>query len=82
MVNKMRNKTNEYYLVFSSATSAQRLKKLLESEKIGSTMVHTPKAISQGGCGYSLIISEKHLYKAVRLAEKYGITIKKTSEKQ
>lgn len=78
----MKDFHKEYYLVFSSATSAQRLSRLLSAEGIKSSMVHTPKAISDGGCGYSLVISERHLYKAVRTAEEYGIKIRKTAEKK
>lgn len=81
MVNGMKIFYKEYYLVFSSATSAQRLSKLLAGEGIKATMIHTPKSVSDGGCGYSLVIQENHLYKAVTLAEKYGIKIKKTAEK-
>lgn len=82
MVNNMKQFSKEYYLVFSSATSAQRLSKLLSAEGIKSNMVHTPKAVSDGGCGYSLIIQERHLYKSVHLAEEYGIKIRKTAEKK
>ena len=78
----MKQFSKEYYLVFSSATSAQRLSKLLSVKGIKSSMVHTPKAVSDGGCGYSLIIQERYLYKSVHLAEEYGIKIKKTAEKK
>lgn len=82
MVNNMKEFDKKYYLVFSSATSAQRLSGLLSSEGIKNNMIHTPKTVAEGGCGYSLVISEKYLYKSVRLAEEYGIKIKKTAEKK
>ena len=67
-----------YYIVLSSVTVAQRLQKVLQNQGIRSTMVHTPKKIADGGCGYSLIVSEAVLSKSLRLAAKNDIKIKKT----
>ena len=69
----------DYYIVLSSVTMAQRLKSVLAENGIKSTMVHTPKKIADGGCGYSLIVSEKNFAASLRLAEINAVKIRKTA---
>ncbi len=71
----------DYYIVLSSVTSAQRLQKLLETRGIRSYFVHTPKAIADGGCGYSVIVSERYLKEALDSANEYGIAVRKVEAK-
>ena len=68
----------EYYIVLSSVTVAQRLQRALTEGGIRTTMVHTPKSISEGGCGYSLTVKEKDLGRALRIAEINAVKIRKT----
>ncbi len=63
-------------IVLSSATSAERLKKLLAAGKISSEVVQTPKSISEGGCGYSLKVGDVHADEALRKAKEMHIGIK------
>lgn len=68
----------KYYIVLSSVTVAQRLQRALLDNGIRTTMVHTPKAITDGGCGYSLIIDGNNLGRALKIAETNAVKIKKT----
>lgn len=63
-------------VVLSSATSAERLKKLLQRYRIGSEVVQTPKSISVGGCGYSLKISKEHEDVVINKAKELHIAVK------
>ena len=47
-------------VVLSSATGAERLKKQLARDKIHSEIIQTPKALSDGGCSYSLRFNDHH----------------------
>lgn len=63
-------------VVLSSATSAERLKKLLMKQKIHSEVVQTPKSISSGGCGYSLRISDMYADTVQKAADELHIAVK------
>lgn len=63
-------------IVLSSATSAERLRKLLGAEKIPSEVTQTPKSISEGGCGYSLNVADARADEAVKKARELHIGIK------
>lgn len=63
-------------VLLSSSTSAQRLKKFLATEHISASMVQTPKALSSGGCGYSLRLNGNHYEAVLRAAEKLHLRIK------
>lgn len=67
-----------YYIVLSSITAAQRLQRSLSENGIKNTMIHTPKRIADGGCGYSIIVSEGSLAAALKIAEKNAVKVKKT----
>lgn len=65
------------YLVTGSVTSAMRLAKNIEKySKYFADVVHTPPAISGGGCSYSVKIKDEAYGKAKELAENIGIKIK------
>ena len=45
-------------VTLASSTTAMRIKRYLEKEGISARVVQTPKALSRGGCGYSLLVPE------------------------
>ena len=63
-------------VVLSSSTSAERLRKMLSSEKIRSELIQTPKAYSKGGCSYSLRFNEENLEAVKSLVRKLRISIR------
>lgn len=65
-------------IVFSSSTTANRLKKLAFKNQIkGVSIVQTPKAISKDGCTYSLRCSAGQVSELTALADEYGIRYNK-----
>ncbi|MDO5478432.1 MAG: DUF3343 domain-containing protein [Clostridia bacterium] len=62
-------------IVLSSATSAQRLKKMLDAKKIPSRIVQTPKHLSDGGCSYSLKFDKAHLNQVSSLVSTLHISV-------
>lgn len=72
----------KYYIVLSSVTVAQRLQKALQDNGIRTTMVHTPKTITDGGCGYSLIVDSGNLDRALKVADTNAVKIKKVVVKK
>lgn len=66
-----------YYIVYSSITFATGIKNKFRYDAEPITVLHTPSAISGGGCSYS--ISVKTASKAleiIRASEEYGVKIK------
>ncbi len=68
----------KYYLVVSSVTTAQRLQKLCQKQGISLSVVHTPQDLSQKGCSYSLIVSERDYGRVHDLAKEFHIPIRDT----
>lgn len=61
-------------MVFSSSTTASRLKRLaFRSQMRSVSMLQTPKAISENGCTYSIRCSAGELTDLKRLADEYGL---------
>ena len=61
-------------MVFSSSTTASRLKKLAFRNGInGLSIIQTPKVISKDGCTYSIKCDSEQLSFLKKLAEEYGI---------
>lgn len=61
-------------VVFSSSTTANRLKRLAASENLrGVGLMQAPGAISRNGCNYALRCPAEILPTLLALAEKYGI---------
>ena len=63
-------------VVLSSSTSAERLRKLMSSEKIHSELIQTPKAYSKGGCSYSLRFNKVNLDDVKSLVSKLRISVR------
>ncbi|MBE7022730.1 MAG: DUF3343 domain-containing protein [Ruminococcaceae bacterium] len=62
------------WIVFSSSTSAGRLKKLALTRQLrGVRMLQTPRAISQNGCTYALFCAMDVLPQLLSLAQQYNI---------
>lgn len=63
-------------MVFSSSTTASRLKRLAEANGIrGLGIVQTPKNISKNGCTYALRTPIGEISALKTLAEEYGLGI-------
>lgn len=64
-------------IVFLSATSANRVKSILEKKyAVPSKIVQTPTGVSVTGCSYSLRIREKHLNTAWNLIKNMELSSK------
>ncbi len=63
-------------VLLSSVTSAQRMKTFLAKEHISASIVQTPKALSSGGCGYSLRLHDKYYEAVLRASETLHLRIK------
>lgn len=71
------------YMITGSVTSAKRLANNIEKySKHFADVVHTPSALSDGGCSYSVKIKNEDYEKAKEIAEKSGIKIKKAYEEK
>ncbi len=66
-----------YFLfIFSSSTTAGRLKRLASKNGYGPVgLVQTPKRISENGCSYALKVSGAQMSALRGLAEEYGLKI-------
>lgn len=63
------------FIVFSSSTTASRLKKLAAQEQIRDVAItQSPKAISQNGCTYSVKCGIKTLPALLALAKRYHLS--------
>ena len=61
-------------IVFSSSTTASRLKRLASSARLGEvSLTQAPKAVSLNGCTYALKVSSDTLPALLELAAKYQI---------
>ncbi len=63
-------------VVLSSATSAEKLKKLLSRDKIPSEIIQTPGAYSKGGCSYSLRFNERYQKEVKELVSNLHLSVK------
>lgn len=65
------------YILVGSATTAARLKKAVE-KNVGfpAYVVHTPSALSQGGCSYSLRLDDRMMGDVEKIARDNNIRIK------
>ena len=62
--------------VFSSITYANRIKKLSEKNSGYMALMHTPSAISDRGCSYSLRFRKKYLQSVIENATSNNIALK------
>lgn len=54
-----------YLLTARSLTYAQKSMRILTRYGVTAVLVRTPREISDRGCGYSVKVSEKYLYRSV-----------------
>lgn len=65
-------------IVFSSSTTATRLKRLASRGGINSvSVIQTPKSVSQNGCSYSVRCPNSTLSLLKSLADEYGLNYTK-----
>ncbi len=67
---------NEILIVFASATTAVRAKKLLLSKGCKAKTMQTPKEYSVNGCSYSIVTSEECEKMAREIADDLDVKIK------
>lgn len=67
---------DELLIVFSSATTATRLKNELTKKRFPAKVVQTPKNLTKNGCSYSVKTSLSALSAAETFAETSGVKIK------
>lgn len=67
----------EYLFTFSSITLAQSAQRVLQSRAIPVELRRTPKSIAANGCGYSLAVSERILYRALEAFRERRIIYRK-----
>lgn len=66
------------YIITGSITSAERMARAIEGlSGLPAYVVHTPQAIRDGGCSYSVRCDEKALALIDDIAKDNGITVKK-----
>jgi len=63
-----------YQLSFRSLTYAQRGARILERAGITATVSKLPKGISTRGCAYGLVVSQRHLGRALSHLENAGLS--------
>lgn len=54
-----------YLLTARSLTYAQKCVRILQRAGITAILVRTPKTISEHGCGYSVKVTERYLYRSI-----------------
>lgn len=65
---------SEVLVVFASMTDANKIKFYIEKRhNITARIVQTPKAVSSGGCSYSLIVEKKELGKVYDAMKVLGV---------
>ena len=65
---------SEVLVVFASMTDANKIKFYIEKKHgISARLVQTPKAVSPGGCSYSLIVDKSKLGKVYDAMKVLGV---------
>lgn len=65
---------SEVLVVFASMTDANKIKFYIEKKyRISPRIVQTPKAVSPGGCSYSLIVARSELGKVYDAMKVLGV---------
>lgn len=67
---------NEVIIIFASATTAARVKKILANEGFYSKVLQTPKQLSTGGCSFSVSSTAECIPRVREAAKKLGVKIK------
>ena len=68
----------QYLLTCRSLTYAQRGARVLERAGITGTVSRVPKSISKNGCSYCVVVSARHITRALSLLQKNGLPPEKT----
>lgn len=63
-------------VTLASSTTAMRIKRYLEKEGISARIVQTPKVLSRGGCGYSLLVPESAKEKVLKAAAMLTVRVR------
>lgn len=63
----------QYLLRYRSLTYAQRAARVLERAGITATVTKLPKSISEGGCGYGLIVMPRYFDRAANVLAGAGL---------
>lgn len=64
---------NEIYLTVHSLTNAQKMKKILTRSGINAKIVRPELSLSEKGCAYAVLISEKVFAETIEILEMYRI---------
>lgn len=77
LIKKEEAKMGKLLVTVGSITTAARLEKVLRRKKgVMSTVIHTPSAISGGGCSYSIITDNGNLSYVKEAAAESGINVR------
>lgn len=69
-------------VILSSATAAERVRRLIARWRISGEIVQTPKSISESGCSYALKIKSKDLPFVKKAATQLRLGIKGIYEEE
>ena len=64
-------------ITFRSVTPAQRGEGILRREGIPVSLQRTPRMLAEQGCGYSIQLQDRHLFRAVEILRQKGIAFGK-----
>ena len=65
-----------YFVIYSSITHANRVKRHFKNGRYRVDVVHTPTAITEGGCSYALKVEDTALSEIIYVSELYKLNIK------
>ena len=72
---------NEVLIIFSSATTASRIKKFLADGGFYARVIQTPKMLSPGGCSTAVSTTAEAVPSVCRRTDELGVKIKGIFEK-
>lgn len=67
---------NEILVVFASATTVARVRKMLKAKNFKSRILQTPKILSEDGCSFAIISAYEAADEIKLISEKLGVIIK------
>ncbi len=62
---------NEIYLTVHSLTNAQKMKKIITNSRINAKIVRPELSLSEKGCAYAILISEKVFAETIEILERH-----------
>lgn len=72
---------NEVLIIFSSATTASRIKKFLADGGFYARVIQTPRMLSPGGCSTSVSTTAEGVSSAMHRVNELGVKVKGIYEK-